>query len=148
MDLIIRRASLHPDPFRPESPTGIQDIGIDGGRIVSVAPQLDIQALQEIDAQGSLVSPPFVDAHFHLDSTLTYGIPRVNQSGTLLEGISLWGELKPNLTPEALQSRALQYCDWAVARGIQAIRAHVDIGDPRLLAAEVLLGSRSRCQVT
>ncbi|XHO04519.1 Cytosine deaminase [Ralstonia syzygii] len=88
---------------------------------------------------GALVSPPFVDAHFHMDATLSYGLPRVNQSGTLLEGIALWGELKPALTQEALVERALRYCDWAVARGLLAIRSHVDVCDPRLLAVEALL---------
>ena len=55
---------------------------------------------------ATLVSPPFVDAHFHMDATLSYGLPRVNQSGTLLEGIALWGELKPQLAQEALIERA------------------------------------------
>ena len=81
-----------------------------------------------------LLSPPFVDAHFHMDSTLTYGLPRVNRSGTLLEGIALWGELKPLLTRRRLIERALRYCDWAVAKGLLAIRSHVDVCDPRLLA--------------
>ena len=49
----------------------------------------------------------------------------MNKSGTLLEGIQLWGELKPLLTPEAVIERALAYCDWAVARGLLAIRSHV-----------------------
>src|SRR5471030_1505431 len=93
---------------------------------------------REIDAAGDLVSPPFVDAHFHMDATLSYGLPRVNQSGTLLEGIALWGELKPQLSQQALVERALQYCDWAVARGLLAIRSHVDICDDRLLAVEAL----------
>jgi cytosine deaminase len=72
------------------------------------------------------VSPPFVDAHFHIDSALTYGMPRVNASGTLLEGIALWGELKPTLTQEAIADRALAYCDLAVSKGLLAIRSHVD----------------------
>jgi len=79
-----------------------------------------------------------------MDSTLSYGLPRVNQSGTLLEGIALWGELKPHLTQEALVERALAYCDWAVAKGLLAIRSHVDISDPRLLAVEALLYVRER----
>src|SRR6202008_4807378 len=81
-------------------------------------------------------------AHFHLDATLSYGLPRVNHSGTLLEGIALWGELKPLLTQEALIERALQYCDWAVARGLLAIRTHVDVCDDRLLAVEALLQAK------
>jgi len=74
-----------------------------------------------------------------MDATLSYGLPRVNRSGTLLEGIALWGELKPQLTQEALVERALQYCDWAVAKGLLAIRSHVDVCDDRLLAVEALL---------
>ena len=94
---------------------------------------------QIIDATGDLVSPPFVDPHFHMDATLSLGLPRLNMSGTLLEGISLWGELKPLLTQEALVERALAYCDWAVARGLLAIRTHVDVCDPRLLAGAAVL---------
>ncbi|QYY28906.1 MULTISPECIES: amidohydrolase family protein [Cupriavidus] len=137
LELILRHCTL------PDGRTGI-DIGIENGRIVAVEPALAAQAANEIDAAGQLVTPPFVDAHFHMDSTLSYGLPRVNQSGTLLEGIALWGELKPLLTQEALVERALAYCDWAVARGLLAIRSHVDVCDPRLLAVEALLHVRER----
>ena len=74
-----------------------------------------------------------------MDATLSYGIPRINASGTLLEGIALWGELKPLLTHEAVRERALAYCDWAVSMGLLAIRTHVDTCDDRLLAVEALL---------
>ncbi|MGW8394151.1 amidohydrolase family protein [Pseudoduganella sp. HUAS MS19] len=137
MDLVIRNASL------PDGRQGI-DIAIDQGRIADVAPALQAKGGREIDAEGDLVTPPFVDAHFHMDATLSYGLPRVNQSGTLLEGIALWGELKPQLTQQALVERALQYCDWAVARGLLAIRSHVDVCDDRLLAVEALLEVRRR----
>jgi cytosine deaminase len=60
-----------------------------------------------IDATGKLVAPPFVDAHFHMDATLSYGRPRVNASGTLLEGIALWGELKQEQSREDIVARAL-----------------------------------------
>jgi cytosine deaminase len=132
MDLVIRNATL------PDGRRGI-DIGISGQHIAAVEPALPARGAIEIDAEGDLVTPPFVDAHFHMDSTLSYGQPRVNASGTLLEGISLWGELKPQLTQEALVERALRYCDWAVARGLLAIRSHVDVCDDRLLAVEALL---------
>jgi cytosine deaminase len=91
-----------------------------------------------------LLTPPFVDSHFHMDATLSVGLPRRNRSGTLLEGIALWGELKPSLTQEAIVERALAYCDWAVARGLLAIRTHVDICDDRLLAVEALLEVKRR----
>ena len=132
LDLVIRDANL------PDGRTGI-DIAIDKDRIAEVAPRIRAEASREIDACGRLVTPPFVDAHFHMDSTLSYGLPRINASGTLLEGIALWGELKPHLTREALTERALEYCDWAVGHGLLAIRSHVDICDDRLLAVDALL---------
>ncbi len=135
MDLIIRNANL------PDGRIGI-DIGIKDEKIVALEVALSAKAQKEIDASGYLVSPPFVDAHFHMDATLSLGLPRLNQSGTLLEGIALWGELKPHLTVEAIKERALRYCDLAVARGLLAIRSHVDICDPRLLAVDALLEVR------
>lgn len=131
-DLLLRGASL------PDGRTGI-DIGISDGQIAAVEPGIEAEAGREIDVTGRLVSPPFIDPHFHMDATLSLGLPRLNRSGTLLEGIALWGELKPQLTHEAVVARALAYCDMAVAQGIGAIRSHVDICDDRLLAVEALL---------
>ncbi len=128
----------------PDGRSGI-DVLIDSGRFAAIGAGLAVPAHAErIDAHGWLLSPPFVDAHFHLDAALSYGLPRVNQSGTLLEGIALWGELKPQLTQDALVERALRYCDWAVARGLLAIRSHVDVCDDRLLAVEALLQVRQQ----
>ncbi|WP_198670603.1 amidohydrolase family protein [Oceanicella sp. SM1341] len=115
------------------------DVAITGSRIAAVAPGITAEAGRVVDAAGCLVSTPFVDPHFHMDATLSYGIPRINASGTLLEGIALWGELKPLLTHEAVKARALAYCDWAVSMGLLAIRTHVDVCDDRLLAVEALL---------
>ncbi len=136
--MLIRNATL------PDGRTGI-DLLVRDGRFVAVGPQLpQPEGVEVLDAGGWLLAPPFVDAHFHMDATLSYGLPRVNASGTLLEGIALWGELKPQLTQEALVERALAYCDWAVAKGLLAIRSHVDICDPRLLAVEALLHVKQR----
>jgi cytosine/creatinine deaminase len=138
MNLFVRNATL------PDGRTG-QDLRIASGRIEAIGPNLPVpDDAQIIEAKGQLLSPPFVDPHFHMDATLSYGLPRVNQSGTLLEGIALWGELKPLLTQEALVERALQYCDWAVAKGLLAIRTHVDVCDDRLLAVEALLHVKER----
>lgn len=135
LDLIIRNANL------PDGQKGI-DIAIKNGSIVEVGPKIDARATREIDATDRLATPPFVDSHFHLDSTLSYGQPRVNKSGTLLEGIDLWGELKPHLTVESIKARAIALCHWAIARGTLAIRSHVDVSDDRLLAVSALLEVR------
>ena len=135
LDLVLRNAVL------PDGRSGMT-IACEGGRIVSVSRDAVAEARRIIDAAGGLVSPPFVDAHFHIDSTLTYGRPRVNRSGTLLEGIELWGELKPSLTHDEIRERALELCRWAVARGTLAIRSHVDVCDPSLRAVKALLEVR------
>jgi cytosine deaminase len=137
LDLLICDATL------PDGRSG-QDIAVQGGRIAEVRPAIGAEAARVIDAAGHLVSPPFVDVHFHMDATLSLGLPRLNQSGTLLEGIALWGELKPLLTHEAVVERALRYCDMAVAQGLLAVRSHVDICDDRLLAVDALLDVKRR----
>ncbi len=131
LDLILRGANL------PDGRTGV-DIGILDGRIAAVQPGLAAEAGAEIAVAGRLVSPPFVDSHVHLDSTLSLGLPRLNESGTLLEGIALWGELKPLLSVEAIYERAKKLCMWSMARGTLAIRSHVDVCDDRLLAVDAL----------
>ena len=136
-DLIVRNATL------PDGRSGL-DIAIIGGKIAAVERGITGEAARTIDAGGMLVTPPFVDVHFHMDATLSLGLPRLNQSGTLLEGIALWGELKPLLTPEAVAERALRYCDLAVSQGLLAIRSHVDICDDRLTAVDALLDVKRR----
>ena len=132
LDLLVRAGRL------PGAKTPV-DIAVQAGRIVEIAPDIVADAGRVIDAGGRLVAPPFADPHFHMDATLRLGLPRLNRSGTLLEGIALWGELKPLLTVEAVMLRALRYCDLAVAQGLLSIRTHVDVCDDRLTAVEALL---------
>ncbi|MUM77285.1 amidohydrolase family protein [Pseudodesulfovibrio sp. F-1] len=135
LDLIVRNCVLHGEPE-------LMDIACAGGRIVEVAPAIQAYAANEVDAGGHLVTPPFVDSHFHMDATLSVGMPRLNRDGTLLEGIRIWGELKPHLTAESIKARAMKLISWAVARGNLAIRTHVDTTDPSLMAVDVLLEVR------
>lgn len=138
LNVIIRNGNL------PDGRQGV-DIAIEGGRIAEVAPRIAARAEQrEIDATGCLVSPPFVDPHFHMDATLSLGKPRMNISGTLLEGISLWGELRAIAKREELVERAVRYCELAASQGLLAIRSHVDVSDPRLVTVEALLEVREK----
>lgn len=136
-DLIIRNANLS---------TGQNgfDVGISSGKITAIEKRLEGECGKEIDATGRLLSPAFCDPHFHMDATLSLGMPRMNVSGTLLEGIALWGELRPVVTKEELVDRALRYCDLAVSQGLLFIRSHVDTSDPRLVTAEAMLEVREK----
>jgi cytosine deaminase len=135
LDLIIRRAR------RPGDGAPV-DIGMGDGRIVAVESGLDRHGVREIDAGGRLVTPPFVDSHFHLDAVLTAGTPRRNASGTLLEGIALWAELQPLLTHEAVKERAREYLRWCVAQGILFLRSHVDTCQDSLVGVRALVEVR------
>lgn len=134
-DLIVKNATL------PDGRRGM-DILCKDGFISDIGLNIDAKANQVIDAEGYLVSPPFIDPHFHMDATLSLGTPRLNISGTLLEGIELWGELKPVQSIDDIIKRALKYCDLAISMGIGAIRSHVDICDDELKGVEALLEVR------
>jgi len=136
-DLIIRDANL------PDGRAGT-DIGVAGGKIAAIEKSIAAEAREEMSAAGRLVAPPFVDPHFHMDATLSLGLPRMNVSGTLLEGIALWGELRPIVTKEELVERALRYCDLAVTQGLLFIRSHVDTSDPKLVTVEAMIEVRER----
>ena len=134
-DLLVKGGTL-PDG-------SIADIAITGDRIAAVG-QLDAPAVRTIDASGDLVSPPFVDPHFHMDATLSFGLPRVNASGTLIEGISLWGELREIATVDEMVERAVRYCDWAASMGLLAIRTHVDTTPDHLRGVDAMLEVKRR----
>ena len=135
LDLIIRNANL------PDGRNGI-DIAINDGKIAEIDYQIEADAHKSIELDNWLVSPPFVDPHFHIDSTLSAGRPRVNQSGTLLEGIDIWADLVPLLTADDIKDRARTLCHWSIAQGCLAIRCHVDVTDESLMAVDALLELR------
>ena len=136
-ELLVKNATL------PDGRSGI-DIGCNKGEIVALENGISAEAKDTIDAKGWLVAPPFVDPHFHMDATLSLGNPRMNVSGTLLEGIALWGELKKLQSIEDIIERALKYCDLATSMGIGAIRSHVDICDDELKGVQALLEVRKQ----
>jgi len=92
-----------------------------------------------IDVDGSLVLPPFIEPHIHLDTTLTAGEPEWNQSGTLFEGIQRWSQRKESLTLEDVKTRSKTALKWQIAQGIGHVRTHVDVTDPNLTALKAML---------
>ncbi len=122
-------------------------VQVDGGRIVAIGddPLGDPATSREvIDARKSLLSPPFVEPHVHLDTALTAGQPRWNASGTLWEGIACWAERRREVTREDVLGRAEQVVGWQVANGVLHVRSHVDVTDPDLAGLDALLELRDR----
>ncbi|KPQ34098.1 MAG: cytosine deaminase [Phormidesmis priestleyi Ana] len=115
------------------------DIAIAGNRIEAIAPNLSLTAPTELNLAGKLVSPPFVESHIHLDSALTAGQPRWNQSGTLFEGIEIWRERKASLTQADVKTRALQALKQQASKGVLFVRSHADVSEANLNALKGLL---------
>ena len=134
-DLILRGARLDED---------LVDVAVSDGRIERVASGIDGSATCEVDAGGRLLSPPFVESHVHLDTTLTAGQPRWNESGTLFEGIRIWSERKEEISREDVMERATQLLRWQAAQGVLHVRTHADVTDPDLTGLKALLELREK----
>lgn len=119
---------------------GLWHIVVQDGRINQITQTLEETTNHEIiDVDGSLVLPPFIEPHIHLDTTLTAGEPEWNKSGTLFEGIQRWSQRKETLTLEDVKTRSTTALKWQIAQGIQHVRTHVDVTDPTLTALKAML---------
>ena len=131
LDLLLKGARL-------PGGSGPVDIGIEDGLIAPAGPG----ARETIDLHGSLVTPALVEVHIHLDAALTVGEPRQNLTGSLFEGIAIWGERVKSLTVEDVKKRARTVLRWQLANGVQHVRSHVDVCDPELRAVRALVELR------
>ena len=102
------------------------EVGITGGRISAVQVSGLPSAPIEIDAEGGMISPAFIEPHFHLENALLWD-GHINQSGTLHEAIELYAKVKHDLTIEDISERAGRILRAAVANGTLWLRSHVDI---------------------
>lgn len=112
--------------------------------MVRVRAGVEGRAEREIDAEGRLLSPPFVESHVHLDTALTAGEPRWNESGTLFEGIRIWSERKRSVNREDVVERATELLRWQAAQGVLHVRTHADVTDPALTGLRALLEVREK----
>lgn len=130
--MIIKNASLR-------GQTGLWNIIIVNGKFKDITQDKVTETHNTVDVNGSLILPPFIEPHIHLDTTLTAGEPEWNLSGTLFEGIQRWSERKESLTIEDVKTRSKKAIKWQIAQGIQHIRTHVDVTDPELTALKAMI---------
>ncbi|RJT07597.1 N-isopropylammelide isopropylaminohydrolase [Halococcus sp. IIIV-5B] len=136
-------------PVGPATENGEVDIEIKDSCIERVVPAGEgdlgvFDESQRFDADGRLVSPPLVEAHTHLYASLTAGLPRWNETGTLEEGWRLWNETREELTKTDYKRRAKKVAQWFAANGITRVRTHVDVnsGERALEGVEAMLEVR------
>jgi cytosine/creatinine deaminase len=131
LDLLLRNA-------RVAGRDGLVELAVRDGRWA--APEPEAREVQDLG--GALVTPPLVEPHVHLDAVLTVGQPRDNQTGSLFEGIAIWGERVKSLTVDDVKARARRVLRWQLANGVQHVRSHVDVCDPELRALRALVELR------
>lgn len=139
-DLILRNGQIAIAPNQTQT----ADVGIQNGLITAIETHLSGETHQIIEAHNQWVSPPFVESHIHLDSVLTAGKPRWNQSGTLFEGIDLWREYKQTLTLEDVKTRAIAALRQQAEQGVLYVRTHADVSEKNLIALQALLEVREQ----
>lgn len=121
----------------------LSDIRITEGVFAEIAGGLSAQPDEEVvDFGGKLVLPPFIESHVHLDTCLTAGDPVWNLSGTLFEGIECWSKRKEKLSKADVKERVNRVVRMQAANGVQYVRTHVDVTDPKLIAMEAMLELR------
>lgn len=120
MDLIIRNAKLRDN-------CEYVDIGISNGKIIEVNTRIISKGKEEINAEGCLTIPAFIDPHIHLDKILINEVVRANKSGTLVEAIEIIWEKKAKYEIDDIIERAGKIIKAAVINGTTRMRSHVDV---------------------
>jgi cytosine/creatinine deaminase len=101
------------------------NVGISGGMITYVGQDDLAPAENSIDAGGAMLSPAFVDPHFHLENSLLGDY--VNHSGTLREAIDIASRIKDQITIDDIVERSTRALRSAMANGTLWMRNHCDI---------------------
>ncbi|WP_206185053.1 amidohydrolase family protein [Thermoactinospora rubra] len=147
MDLLIRNATLRGRPGR-------WMLAADDGVLIAVAAEdrdTVTEAVTVIDAEGNLVTEPFVDAHLHLDKvhTLDLAGPRALQAytqgsmGAAMAAIEDAAAVKRDQTTAAVVERARRALTESVRHGVRRVQAFADVDpDAGLTGVEALLALR------
>ncbi|MCU0525554.1 MAG: cytosine deaminase [Elainella sp. Prado103] len=138
--MVLRQGRL----LQPGGTIETVDIAIEAGKIAVIAPRIEASGALELALNDQLISPPFVESHIHLDSALTAGEPRWNQSGTLFEGIEIWRERKQNLSLADVKMRAIETLKQQAMQGVLYVRSHADVSEKNLVALQALLEVREQ----
>jgi len=121
MDLILRNARL----LGAEQEAA--DIGIQGGRIAVITPQLAAEG-ETIDLQGRLVSPGLIETHIHLDKSCILDRCKAER-GDLEEAIGEVARAKKDFTPDDVYARAKKTLEKCILNGTTHMRTQLEV-DP------------------
>jgi len=122
-------------------------VGIEGGKIKTVSSEKIEPGKEAIDAGSAVLSPAFVEPHFHVENALLWDDDCLNVSGTLKEAIDIYGGVKVKLTKENILARGTEVIREAISHGTLWMRNHVDIDQyARLNLLEGVVAVRKKFQ--
>ncbi len=122
MDLILRKARIAGAEDKPPV-----DIGIEAGRVAAIEQGLAAEG-REIDVDGRLVTPGFIETHIHLDKSCILDRSK-SEKGDLDEAIEEVAEAKKNFTPYDVRERAIRTLEKSILQGTTHMRTHLEV-DP------------------
>ncbi len=122
MDLILRNARI-----AGRESDGSLDLGIQDERIAEIQPGLPANG-KEIDLQGNMVAPGFVETHIHLDKSCILDRCK-SEEGHLEEAIQQVAAAKKSFTEEDVALRARRTLEKCILQGTTHIRTHLEV-DP------------------
>ncbi|MGN0408777.1 MAG: cytosine deaminase [Candidatus Fimousia sp.] len=120
---------------------GLNQLLVKDGKIQEIAREIPVEC-ETVDLEGHLIAAPYVDPHIHLDYVFTADQGERNGSGTLFEGIQRWSESKDRLTVEEIKERAIKGIKKEMYFGVQSLRTHIDVTDPKLTSLKAMLEIR------
>jgi cytosine deaminase len=129
-----------PQWANPQTANTLVDIAVVNGKLEKIeAASTNPGKLPIWDVQGALTLPLMVDAHTHLDKTLTKSRMGDITPG-LLGAIQAMMSDRVHWTPEDVYQRAHQGLTWSYEAGVQHLRTHCDWWEPHTqpLAWQVL----------
>ncbi|MFB6300656.1 MAG: amidohydrolase family protein [Halobacteriales archaeon] len=128
---------------------GVYDIAIEDDRITTIDDSVDGRGAVEINADGQLVAPGFVDSHVHMDKAYSAAgdrFPKLNERGTNFSTAAEAGERHYTESSKAdLEENAVRLGREAVANGTLYMRTHVNVdADIETKAIEAILAAQDR----
>ena len=125
MDLVLRRARI----AGGEADAPPMDIGISGGRIAAIEPEIGSGA-DTLALDGRLVSAGLVETHIHLDKSriVERCAPAAGRARDHMERVSA---VKPGFTVEDVYARAAETLEQSILNGVTHMRTHVEV-DPNV----------------
>lgn len=121
VDMIIRNVNI--DDAKP-----VVDVAIKDGKITVIESHLSLTAKNEIEGDGHVLIPSFVESHLHLEKAFVMD-RKANHSGTLQEAIAVTAALKPTFTHDDIMERSRKVIRTLVQNGSTHVRAHAEF-DP------------------